>query len=72
VTTCERCGREVMATITSMFNTETICVDRCKPAERAHPLYEEARRHEGEAVARGDHNFPGIGLPPELRGGGWR
>ena len=69
MTSCERCGRDVSATIASMFNTQMICIDRCKPAERAHPLYEQARRRKSEAVARGDYNFPGIGLPPELRGG---
>lgn len=50
-----------------MFNLEMICLDPCKLAEKAHPRYAEAVRVERQAVERGDHNFPGIGLPPELR-----
>jgi hypothetical protein len=49
----------------SMFNTDSICFD-CRDIEKQHPLYEEARRIESEAVMRGDYNFPGIGLPPDL------
>lgn len=64
-TTCDRCGRQAMGTTMSYFNLETICLD-CDRTERTHPLFEKARRAEEEAVRRGDLNFPGIGLPPQL------
>lgn len=63
---CDRCGEETLGTTGSYFNTETICLDKCAPAERAHSKFNEARRIETEAVRNGDFNFPGIGLPPEL------
>lgn len=63
---CDRCGQETGAFTTSYFNTQTICVERCVPAERAHPDFERARDVELAAVERGDYNFPGIGCPPEL------
>lgn len=64
---CDRCGQETNAYTLSYFNTETICVDRCVEAERAHPLFEQAREIETQHVQKGEFNFPGIGLPPELR-----
>ncbi len=57
---CDRCHKETDITTTSMFNTETLCMD-CKDAETKDPRYEEARRAEEEACRRGDFNFPGIG-----------
>lgn len=68
MTRCERCGEETAVYTCSMFNTETICLG-CKEVEEAHPGYEEARRVEGEAVLAGNFNFPGVGLPDDLRGG---
>lgn len=50
----------------SYFNTETICVERCMPAERAHSRFEEARKAELDAVVAGNYNYPGIGLPTDL------
>lgn len=64
--TCERCGEESLSFTTSMFNTERICLG-CAATERAHPAYEDARRIESEAVLAGDFNFPGVGLPDDLR-----
>lgn len=64
---CDRCGQETLSSTGSMFNTEQICLDPCAKAERAHPDYEQARRTEMEAVKSGDYNFPGIGLPADLR-----
>jgi len=64
---CQRCGRETLGTIMSKFNTQVICFD-CKDRERKHPNYGEADRAEVEAVRSGNYNFPGIGLPPELKG----
>lgn len=49
-----------------MFNTDTICLD-CKKREETHPAYERARQTEQDAVRRGDLNFPGFGLPPDLK-----
>ncbi len=63
---CERCFKESTSSIGSMFNTQQICFE-CKQKEKAHPDYEKARKAEGEAVRAGDYNFPGIGLPPDLR-----
>lgn len=65
---CDRCHRETVGVIGSMFNTEIICFE-CKEREEQHPDYEEARRIEGEAVLAGNFNYPGIGLPADLRGG---
>lgn len=64
--TCDRCGKETFGTTGSYFNTETICFD-CRDLEEAHPLFEEARRVETEQVKNGNYNFPGIGLPADLR-----
>ena len=64
--TCDRCGKESISSTGSMFNVEQICFD-CKDKEMAHPQYDEARRVELEAVQNGDYNFPGIGLPSDLR-----
>ena len=65
MTRCDRCRRETVATIMSMFNTDELCLD-CKQREEEHPRYEEARRAETEAVRRGETNFPGIGRPEDL------
>ena len=64
---CDRCGKDDGYITTSYFNTDTICWD-CDTAERAHPDFQKAMDAEHEAVRRGDMNFPGIGLPAELRG----
>lgn len=63
---CDRCGKRLDARIPSMFNMDTLCLD-CKKKEEAHPAYERARKAEQDAVRRGDRNFPGIGLPLDLR-----
>lgn len=49
----------------SKFNTQMIC-PHCEEAEQAHPSYDTARQREQNEVLRGNHNFEGIGLPPEL------
>lgn len=67
IQTCERCGQTTDGmTIMSMFNTETICMD-CKHREQKHPQYEAARAAEWNAIKAGDYNYPGIGLPDDLR-----
>jgi hypothetical protein len=63
---CDRCGSLTSAYTTSYFNTDTICLD-CQEKEAAHPLYDHAKRIELEAVQSGNYNFPGIGLPADLR-----
>jgi hypothetical protein len=65
--TCDRCGQKTTFCTGSYFNTELICAD-CDRREQEHPLFEEAREVEREAVRGGDFNFPGIGLPAELQG----
>lgn len=50
----------------SMFNTE-MCCNTCIQNERNHPDYEKARQAEHEAISRGEYNFPGIGLPDDLK-----
>ena len=63
---CDRCEHEAAKTVGSTFNTEQIC-EVCRYEEERHPLFEEARRREIEALNRGNFDFEGIGLPPELR-----
>lgn len=65
MTLCERCYTETNVTTGSYFNRQMICLE-CDRKERAHPKYAEAKRIEGEAVKRGDYNFPGIGKPADL------
>lgn len=62
---CDRCGKETTTTICSMFSTEMICM-ACKEKERKHPMYEEAREAERQAVLKGNYNFEGIGRPSDL------
>lgn len=63
---CERC-RAITGVFTgSWFNTQQICL-ACAEKERAHPDYERARAAENEAVRAGNYNFPGVGLPADLR-----
>ena len=52
--------------VMSFFNTEMICF-QCDEAERAHPLYDEARAAELRETLAGNYNYEGIGCPPELR-----
>ncbi len=63
---CERCQTETTCSIGSMFNTQQICIP-CKQREEKHPLYAKARDTEAAAVKSGNCNFPGIGLPADLR-----
>lgn len=65
---CGRCLKPVGTTpyTTSSFNTQTICMD-CKYKEQNHPEYMKAKSAETAAVKKGNMNFPGIGLPDDLR-----
>jgi hypothetical protein len=60
MTNCARCGKQTLATIMSMFNTDIICLD-CKDKEKQDPRYKQAVEAENAAVLRGDYNFRGIG-----------
>lgn len=62
---CQRCGTPSGTHIMSMFNTDLICSD-CHTRERNHPKYAEAVRADHVAIAGGNFNFRGIGVPPEL------
>jgi hypothetical protein len=64
--TCQRCGKETLSYTMSFFNTQEICPE-CTERERAHPEFERAREAELEACRGGNLNFPGIGLPADLR-----
>jgi len=64
--TCDRCGGLSWALTGSYFDTAMICA-ACDDRERQSPRFEEARRREHEAVRAGDMNYPGTGLPPDLR-----
>lgn len=61
MTVCQRCNKESIATITSKFNTETICFD-CKDDETKAPGYKAASQAEIAACRAGNYNFPGVGL----------
>lgn len=63
---CDRCKAELRVHSMSRFNQDECCMD-CLKKERAHPMYEEARRIEHEEVKKGNYNFPGIGLPEDLK-----
>jgi hypothetical protein len=63
---CGRCGAPAPISICSIFNVGQIC-QVCEADEKAHPGYERARKIEADTVRRGDFNFPGVGLPPDLR-----
>lgn len=63
---CERCNEETNITRGSMFDTAMCCME-CIEKERKHPKYQEAKDAEFRALLKGDYNFPGIGLPDELR-----
>jgi hypothetical protein len=62
---CDRCGKDTISVICSMFNTEDIC-DECQIKEKAHPKYKRARQAEENAVKAGNFNFIGIGKPSDL------
>lgn len=64
---CERCGVKTGTHTMSFFNTDLICME-CKDKERKHPDFEKAREAEEAACREKDFNFPGIGLPEDLKG----
>lgn len=52
--------------IMSKFNTQDLC-SGCKSIEENHPMYAAADEAEFQAVKNGVKNYPGVGLPAELR-----
>lgn len=66
MTECGRCKVETGTQRMSIFNVEMLCIP-CKNKERDHPQYELAHEAERAACQRGDYNFPGIGLPKDLK-----
>lgn len=63
---CDRCRKEADSFTMSIFNTDWICTD-CSDTEQRHPDFEKARAAELAAVKSGDYNYPGVGLPDDLR-----
>ena len=63
---CQRCGKEGDAVTMSMFNTDWCCPG-CIEIEKAHPDYQKARDVELEQLQQKNYNFPGIGLPADLK-----
>lgn len=57
---CDRCGKASGVFLMSVFNTQDLCMD-CSDTEKEDPRYKAAQKAEGDAVRRGDLNFPGIG-----------
>ena len=63
---CKRCGRKAHSFLTSVFNSQMICVE-CDAEERLHPAYQEAIRAENDEISKGNYNFDGVGLPKDLK-----
>jgi len=63
---CERCNANVKFIRKSMFNPEMIC-NICHLKETSHPRFEKARQAEQDSISKGEYNFPGIGLPGDLK-----
>jgi hypothetical protein len=62
---CPRCKSETLATIISVFDTQTICIE-CTRKEREHPAYPAALKAERDAIRHGNYTFPGVGKPSDL------
>ena len=63
---CERCRRSTNIFKMSFFNTDMLCME-CLKKEESHPMYEAARKEELRQMKMGNCNFPGIGLPSDLK-----
>ncbi len=64
-TECQRCLKGTPVTM-SRFNTQMLC-EMCLADERVHHEYQEAHDVEEKAVLAKEYNYPGIGLPADLR-----
>ena len=63
---CDRCREDAPCRMMSIFNTD-MCCDKCLTIEKAHPDYKMARDVELEQLQQKNYNFPGIGLPADLK-----
>ncbi len=63
---CARCNVDVVTTMMSMFNTETICIP-CKKHEEHCPDYKRAVAEELRQVKKGNFNYEGIGLTKPIK-----
>ena len=63
---CDRCREDASCRSMSMFNTDMCCY-KCLNIEKAHPDYKKARDVELEQLQQKNYNFPGIGLPADLK-----
>jgi hypothetical protein len=61
---CQRCNKETIGHIMSMFNTQLICFG-CKDSESKREDYDRARDADREAMKKGNYNYKGIGLKEE-------
>jgi hypothetical protein len=50
----------------SVFNKDMCCAT-CLGIEREHPEFPKARARELDELSKGNYNFPGIGLPKDLK-----
>ncbi len=56
---CQRCRKETITVIMSIFNTELICL-KCKEEETKYSDYKLAMKVESDEVNKGNNNFKGI------------
>ena len=63
---CDRCSNDSFGVTMSLFNTD-MCCEVCLEMERAHPEFPKARARELDELSKGNFNFPGIGLPEDLK-----
>lgn len=67
--TCERCGAHISGHMLGWFSHEALCL-LCYSDEKRHPEYMLAYYRWRNAHHYGDLDFPGLGVPPELRAAG--
>lgn len=67
---CQRCKRPFKFQSdlsSSVFNNQRICT-LCENRERSHPEFKSARETLLAEISKGNLNFEGVGLPPDLEG----
>ena len=64
---CDRCKKIANIYKMSFFNTEKCCMD-CIKKEEKHKLYKKAVEMEMIQYKLGNKDYPGIGLPDDLKG----
>jgi hypothetical protein len=65
-THCERCHSYARERKMSFFNTDMLCKD-CQIEEEKHPSFEKAKEKEASEIRKGNYNYPGVGLPDDLK-----